>query len=264
MIATEGFMRLLAAVVALTIAPTGAAAQGPVLDPAPRRVQELPGRPDFLFGRPRGSVALRGSRVFARAGSDLFDFVQDQFTVESDAFNAPSIAADLAIAVHPRVDAVVGFEYSRAEMGSEYRGFVDNERLPITQTTTLDEMNVSGGVKVAVTPRGREIGRLAWVPRMATPFVGAGAGALRYSFTQTGDFVDFVDLSVFPATFRTQGWAPSAHVLAGVDVKLFRRWFFTAEGRYLWAAGELSRDFEGFDPIDLAGFRVGAGINVLF
>jgi hypothetical protein len=36
------------------------------------------------------------------------------------------------------------------------------------------------------------------------------------------------------------------------------------EGRYLWAAAALQRRFEGFDPIDLAGLRLSAGINVLF
>jgi hypothetical protein len=38
----------------------------------------------------------------------------------------------------------------------------------------------------------------------------------------------------------------------------------TLEGRYLWAAAKLGRDFQGFDPIDLAGFKLSAGMNVLF
>jgi hypothetical protein len=53
-------------------------------------------------------------------------------------------------------------------------------------------------------------------------------------------------------------------VFGGVDVKLYHRWFLTFDGRYVWAAGDLGDDFERFDPIDLAGFRFGAGINVLF
>ena len=134
---------------------------------------------------------------------------------------------------------VGGLEFSRAGATSEYRRFVDNDRLPISQTTTLEEMNASVGVRVALLPRGREISRFAWVPRTVTPYVGAGAGALRYAFTQTGDFVDFVDLSVFSDTFRAEGWTPSAHVLGGVDLKLHQRWFLSLEGRYLWGAGDL-------------------------
>ena len=69
---------------------------------------------------------------------------------------------------------------------------------------------------------------------------------------------------MFADNFKAEGWTPSAHVFGGVDVKLYQRWFLTVDGRYVWAAGELGNDFENFDPIDLAGFRLGAGINVLF
>jgi hypothetical protein len=32
----------------------------------------------------------------------------------------------------------------------------------------------------------------------------------------------------------------------------------------VWASAELDSDFIDFDPIDLAGFRFSAGINLLF
>ena len=89
-------------------------------------------------------------------------------------------------------------------------------------------------------------------------------GMLWYRFQQSGDFIDVFDQSVFPETFTAEGWTPSAHVLAGVDVKVYRRLYLTLDGRYVWAAGDLGRDFENFDPIDLAGFRFGAGVNLLF
>jgi hypothetical protein len=38
----------------------------------------------------------------------------------------------------------------------------------------------------------------------------------------------------------------------------------TADGRYLWAAADLGRDWIDFDPIDLAGFRLSGGVNVIF
>ena len=96
------------------------------------------------------------------------------------------------------------------------------------------------------------------------PYVGAGGGAVYYNFAQSGDFVDFVDLSVFPDAFVSKGWAPSAHALGGVDVQIYRALYGTVEGRYTKAAGKLGRDFIDFDPIDLSGFRLSAGINLLF
>jgi hypothetical protein len=43
----------------------------------------------------------------------------------------------------PRIDVVGGVEYSRASTRSEYRDFVDNQRLPIEQDTSLEECRAS-------------------------------------------------------------------------------------------------------------------------
>ena len=227
--------------------------------------QPLPqGDPDFLFERPRGSIGVRGGWLFERAGSDLFTFVNEQLTIEPNDFDAPTLALDIGVAAGSRTEAVFGVEFGGATVRSEYRDFVDNDRLPITQATRLRQANLSASLKLALTPRGQEIGSIAWVPNAITPFVGAGAGALWYEFHQTGDFVDFLDLSVFNETFRSRGWAPSAHVFGGVDVKIARRLFLTGEGRYLWSRAELGPDFTSFEAIDLTGFRLTAGINYLF
>jgi hypothetical protein len=219
---------------------------------------------DFLFGRPKGSVGIRSGWMFARTASDLFDFVQSQLTIGHNDFNAPALAVDIGATASRRVDVLFGFEYSRATINSEYRHFVDNNRLPITQRTQMQQMNLSASAKIALIPRGREVGRLAWIPRPVAPYVGGGAGFLRYTFEQSGDFVDFVDLSVFGATLRSSGWTPSTHVFAGADIKLRRRLFLTAEARYLWAKAALGQDFTGFDRIDLSGAKVTAGVNFLF
>ena len=258
-----------ALVLTLGVASIAAASSGdqdPATGPVPSSNQPG-GTPDFLFGRPRGSVGLRGSWVFARAGSDVFDFVERNLTVDRKDFNVPAFAMDVGIRLTPRFDAVVGVDVSQASIASEYRHLVDNNRQPITQDTRLREVNLAGGIRVAVTPRGRDISRFAWIPSRVVPYVGAGGGAFWYQFTQSGDFVDALappPQPVFSDVFDSKGWTPSAHAFGGVDIKLSRIWFMTVEGRYLWAAAKLGRDFQGFDPIDLAGFRVSAGVNVLF
>jgi hypothetical protein len=222
--------------------------------------------PDFLFGEPHGSIGIRGNWVFARAGSEIFDFVRTHLTIDQGAFNAPGIATDVAISVAPRVEVVGGFEFTQVSRPSEYRAFVDNNRRPIEQTTRLRTANVSGSVRLALVPRGTTVSRLAWIPNRVSPYVGAGGGMLWYQFMQSGDFIDVQSrsLSVFTDVIGSQGWTPSVHAFGGVDVRVHRRTFVTIEGRYLRAAADLQRRFEGFDPIDLAGLRVSAGINVLF
>jgi hypothetical protein len=220
--------------------------------------------PDFLFGKPSGTVGIRGGWVFASANSDLFRFVQDQLTVDREDFNAPAIGLDVDFALTPRASVVVGFDFSKASHDSEYRDFVDNRRLPINQTTSLREMNLSGSLKFALTPRGREISSRAWIPAAVTPYVGAGGGVLFSQFLQYGDFIDVEDFSVFADTFRSNGTSPSAHVFGGVDVRVWKRLYVSGEGRYLWSKATLDRDFSGFDPIDLAGFKLSGGVHYLF
>jgi hypothetical protein len=220
--------------------------------------------PDFLFGQPDRSVAVRGSWLFARGGSDWYDFVSDQLTLDTADFNAPGVGVDVSFAVGRRLDLQFGFDYSSAGVTSEYRDFVDNSRLPISQDTKLREVNLSGNLRFALTERGREVSRLAWVPRRIVPYVGGGGGVLWFDVEQAGDFVDFVDFSIFTDVFRGSGWTPSAQVFGGVDVRLFKQLYFMFDGRYLWAAGDLGREWIDFDPIDLAGFRLSGGVNLVF
>lgn len=248
---------ILVMVVLSTAAATASAGQQ---NPAPVARQA----PDFLFGRPDGSVGFRGSWLFARAGSDWYDFVTEHLTLEDRDFNAPAIGADVGIAITPRLDLVIGIDFSQARSSSEYRDFVDNFRLPIEQQTRLREVNLSGSVRYALTERGREVGRFAWVPRAVVPYVGAGAGFLWFDVRQSGDFVDFEDSSIFTDVFTARGWTPSGQVLGGVDLKLLPRLFLNFDARYLWAAGDLGSNWIDFDPIDLTGLRLAAGINVTF
>jgi len=237
------------------VANAQSAAQNPRPVPRPS--------PDFLFGRPDGTIGIRGSWVAGRNGSDWYDFVSDQLTIEPKDFNAPGFGTDLGITLTDRIDLMIGFDYSQSTTNSEYRRYVDNNRLPIEQQTRLRGANIGGGLKFALTERGREVGRLAWVPRKVVPYVGAGGGMMWYQVRQSGDFVDYVDLSVFPDVFESEGWTPSVHILGGVDVRVLRRLYVSFDARYLWASGDLGRDWIDFDPIDLSGFRLSAGINFI-
>jgi hypothetical protein len=228
------------------------------------QAQEPTRSADFKFGRPKASISVRGGWNIASAGSDLFDFVTDQLTVDKDDFSSPGIGSDVTFTITPRMEIGGGFFFAKASQGSEYRDFVDNEFLPITQSTSLKTMQLTASVRYALLPRGREISRFAWVPNRIIPFVGGGGGAVYYEFRQSGDFVDFQDLSVFTDVFRSDGWAPSGHVFGGVDFQLYRGLYASVEGRYTKASATLSRDFVDFDPIDLSGFRMLGGINYVF
>jgi hypothetical protein len=244
--------------VVLVLAISGAAHADEQDPPPPQRPA-----PDFLFGRPSGTLGLRVGWWASRSSSDWYDFVTDQLTLDRKNFNGPGIGTDLGITITPRLDVMVGFDYSQNTTASEYRRFVDNNRLPIEQSTLLRGANISGGIKFALTERGREVSRLAWVPRKFVPYVGAGGGAMWFQVRQSGDFVDYVDLSVFTDVFESTGWTPTAHAFGGVDVRVLRRAYVTFDARYTWASGDLGPDWIDFDPIDLSGLRLSAGFNFI-
>ncbi len=220
--------------------------------------------PDFLFGAPRGAFSIRVGYLIASANSDIYEFFSKDLTIESNDFNALVFGIDVALALHPRLDVLVGFEYSRTAIDSEFREFEEDNGAPITQTTELRTVPLTGSIKLYLTPRGREISRFAFVPSKARPYVGAGAGLIWYRLEQNGDFVDFVDLSIFPGEFRSTGWGTEAHVFGGLDLQLSPEWYLSLEGRYVWADARLSGDFVGFDPIDLNGLRITVGFSYSF
>lgn len=218
----------------------------------------------FLFKPPSGMVSFRSGFDRALARSDVFTFVADQLTIDPGDFSSATFALDVDVRVKPRVDAVFSLGVSRSATQSEFRNWVDNNRQPIEQRTEFQRVPLTGAIKAYVLPPGQSIGHFAWVPARVAPYVGAGGGAVWYQFKQVGDFISFDTLKVFPDRFDSNGWAPTVHAFAGVDVSLATRFAITTEARYEWAKATLGRDFSGFDRIDLSGISFTSGISIRY
>jgi len=219
---------------------------------------------DFLFERPNLRLGLHGGYAAPRASSEIFDFTSERLTVEPRDFDAFTLMGELALRIDERLDVSFEMGFSRAEVPSEFRDWVDTDDRPIEQETAFTRTPLTVSVKGYLRDRGRRVSRFAWVPGDWSPFAGAGVGWMWYEFEQSGDFVDFETLDIFRDRFRTSGAAPTAHVLAGVDVSLSPRLVLTGQGRYRWASAEMGRDFLGFDEIDLSGFEATIGISARF
>lgn len=251
--------------VVIALAALAATAPGASAQSSPRSPVVSPPPPsDFMLGRPKGFISVDGGFLFASAGSDLYEFITDQLTVEKKNFNTPVIGGRVGVSLSPRLEVGVLYENAKSQTASEYRDFIDNAGLPITQTTRRQDHQIAATVRWSLVPSGRRISRFAWIPRTFTPFVGAGAGAIKYRFEQYGSFVDFQTLRVFNDTFNSEGWAPAVHALAGADLRVYRRLYLTGEARYTWSSAKLSADFVDFEPLDLAGARLGASLKLVF
>ena len=233
-----------------------------VLSSVPFATGTLHAQDGFMFGRPQAQLTVRAGPVLHRASGDLFDFFQNELTLDGGDFRAPSIAGEISAFLHPKLDMGVGIAYSNIQRSSEFRDWVDQNDLPIEQTTKLRMMPLSASVRYYPWSRGTSISELAWVPTRTTPYFGGGGGVTWYHLYQTGDFVEESDLSIFGATFESRGRAATGHVLAGVDHWLSPRFGLNVEGRYTFGSARPSGDFEGWDSIDLSGLNLGVGLTL--
>jgi hypothetical protein len=218
----------------------------------------------FLFRAPKGEVSFRGGFDRAGAGSDIFAFTVKELTLNQRDFSALTFATDVDKVLTPRFDVRFSFGVSQSTTPSEFRDFVDNNRLPIEQTTVFMRVPLTASLKAYLANPGRSVGHFAWIPSRYAPYVGGGGGAMWYRFRQQGDFIDFATSKVFPDLFVSEGWAPTLQAFAGADVSLTPRFAVTAEGRYQWARSQLSTDFSQFQPIDLSGFALTAGFSIRY
>jgi hypothetical protein len=216
----------------------------------------------FLFQAPVGSWGFHAGFDRANAGSDIFTFVTNQLTLSRADFSSATVGGNFAIRLSGTNDIVVDVTYASVARHSEFRDWVDQNNLPIQQTTSLRRVPITASLKHYLTPRGRSLGRFAWVPAARSTYVGVGAGMMWYTFSQVGDFVDFATLNVFPDEFTSSAWTPVVHALAGIDISLGRYVFLTGESRYTWAKGPMGRDYDGFNRIDLSGVSVTAGFSL--
>jgi len=234
---------------------------------APARAQSA-GK-GFLFQEPRWSFAVRGGFDRANANSDVFDFVIDGLTVDRSDFSSVNGSVELAYSVKPRLDIAFGLGYAASTTPSEFRRYVGTDDLPIRQKTTFVRVPYTVSMKAYFAERGQMVGSLAWIPDRFAPYVGVGGGAVRFKLEQLGEFVDeeSPNLDIFRDRITSNGWAPIAHGLAGIDVALSPRWGVTTEARYSWSRGDLASgegEFEGFNRIDLSGLSATIGLHVRF
>jgi hypothetical protein len=227
-------------------------------------VQEQNGKADFSFNAPTGFLGFRIGRFFPQADSDLFDMITSDLTLEKGDFRAWDFGADGGVDLHERVELIFSFDYTRRTKASEFRDYVDENDLPITQTTRIEQIPLTGGVKLLLIPRGRRVGQYAWLPSAVVPYVGGGAGVLWYRLEQEGDFVDESTYEIFSAHLISSGWTPTVYAGGGADIRVFKSTFLTLDLRYVWAKPELDRDFISFDALDLSGLRVSAGLQFHF
>ncbi len=218
----------------------------------------------FLFRSPKASLTVHGGYSQPIATGGVFHLATSELTLGRSDFGTGNIGADLAAAVAPRVEVVLGVSGARSTTVSEYREWLDNNDLPIEQTTSFRRLAVTGSVRYYLADRGRNIGSIAWIPTRLVPFVSLGGGYMQYRFEQVGDFVDSQTLAVFRDRLDVEAWRPVMQGGAGAQWSLSRRLNLTGELRYTHGSGPGDAhggSFSGYQ-VNLSGVSTTIGLTL--
>jgi hypothetical protein len=215
----------------------------------------------YLFGVPDGGLTIRFGYAAASANSDFYRQTTSLFNLDKSDFSGPTVGAELDVRIAPQFDVGLDLSWAGVTRQSHYRNFVDNNDQEIEQSTSVHRVPVMVNVKAYLAPRGRSVGRLAYIPSKVVPWVGAGVGADWWKVEQSGDFINTATGVVYNDKVTDSGWGPAVQGIGGVDITLTPRIALTGDARYVWSKASMGSDFGGFDKIDLSGVSVALGVT---
>ncbi len=218
----------------------------------------------YFFKSPSVTFSLRAGAALPTAKDPLHRFFFDELTLNRRDFASITLGGDVAVYLTRRLDLVGSASYAQITKDSEFRDWVDQDDLPIEQTTKLKRTPVLVGFRVFPWERGQSVGKFAWIPSSLLPYAGGGVGFMWYELEQEGWFVDHDDLDIFADTFLASGTVPLFSGFAGAEWWPAARLGLTLEGRFSHARARLLGDFRAFNHIDLGGFQLVAGISTRF
>jgi opacity protein-like surface antigen len=202
-----------------------------------------------------GYFALKG--LDSRVDDDvlLFELQKSEqpllFRVKD--FNSAIFGGEYLLGLASNLEAGVGVGFSQRTVPSVYAKLTHADSSEIQQDLKLRQIPVTFTGRLLLLPRGSTV----------EPYVGAGIVAIRWRYSETGEFVAS-DRTIFPARFTAQGTAVGPTVLAGLRAPV-GNWAIGGEVRWQKAEATklLSKGFLG-DKFDLGGWTGNFTFGVRF
>ncbi len=168
-------------------------------------------------------------------------------------FNSGIFGAEYLIGLASHFEAGVGVGFAQRSVPSVYAKLTHADSSEIQQDLKLRQIPVTFTGRLLLLPRGSTV----------EPYVGAGIVAIRWRYSETGEFVAS-DRTIFPARYTAQGTAVGPTVLAGLRAPV-GNWAIGGEVRWQKAEATklLSHGFLG-DKFDLGGWTGNFTFGVRF
>ncbi|HUR35501.1 MAG TPA: hypothetical protein VM032_16980 [Vicinamibacterales bacterium] len=190
----------------------------------------------------------------ARGSDDVLWNNLDFLSFDIKDFNGGTVGAEYLVGLNEYVDAGLGVGVYSRKVPSVYADYVNRNGSEIEQDLKLRTVPFTATVRFL--PIGRSNG--------IEPYIGAGVAIINWRYSETGDFVDFTDGSIFRDSFEGSGTAVGPTILGGVRFPL-GAWALGGEVRWQDAKGDLPSEL-GFagDKIHLGGMNYLVTFNVRF
>jgi hypothetical protein len=155
---------------------------------------------NFTFGY----FSVRGED--ARVEGDVINENLNFFAFEVDDFSGGAAGVEWLIPLGQYIEAGAGVSFSRRTVPSVYRSLTEDNGAEIEQEFRLRM------VPVALTMRVLPLGQSSGVQ----PYLGAGLGLISWRYSESGDFVDFSDDTIFHEQFVASGTERGPLVFGGI------------------------------------------------
>ena len=169
-------------------------------------------------------------------------------------FGGATVSGEYVIGVGRYLEAAVGAGFYQRTVPSIYEFVTRPDDTEIEQDLKLRVVPLTATLKFV--PTGRDAG--------LQPYVGAGIAALRWSYSETGEFVDPVDSSIFRDSFTADGTEIAPVIFGGLRAPIGASTMLGGEVRYQRADVELPEDEFLGDRLDLGGLTFQANLTWRF
>ena len=201
-----------------------------------------------------GYLALRG--IDSRPSDDVLvgDLVSEHpLLFEIKDLNTAVFGGEYLYAINRSIEAGVGLAFAQRTVPSIYADLTHPNGDEIMQDVKLRQIPVTFTGRFLILPRGSKV----------EPYVGAGLTAIRYHYSEVGEFVD-ADGTIFPGVYTADGTAVGPVVIAGVRAPV-ANWTVGAEMKWQKAEahGLAQLGFLG-DTLDLGAWHINFTAGVRF
>lgn len=238
----------------LRVISTGMVLLGLLATSAPAQAQDQGFSVSLGYFAPRGENSRVSGDVLNADRCIDTAFLCEPLLFDVGDFGGATIGGEYLIGIGEYVEAGIGAGFYQRTVASIYEFVTRPDDTEIEQDLKLRVVPFTATLKFV--PTGRDAA--------FQPYIGAGIAALRWTYSETGEFVDAVTSEIFRDSFSADGTEVAPIIFGGLRAPVGASMMLGGEVRYQKADAELpAEDFLG-DRLDLGGLTFQANLTWRF